>query len=148
MTAPTPADLEAAGWTAHGETGFGAAIQPFWIRDHGSGPESGPEMAILVEDRHLNSNLGSVHGAVLMALADVGLGIGAARAAGHGRMVTAQLAVQFLATTGPGVLLSCRPEVLRCGRRMIAVRGLLVAEGRTIASAEGLWAVIDPRPAP
>lgn len=137
----TPASLAADGWAARRSGGFNAAVEPFWIRE----AEGVPETGILIEDRHCNTNLGTIHGAVVMALADIALGLGAAHACGHQNLVTAQLSVQYLRTAPAGAFIHCRPEVVRQTRQLVFVRGLLCANNQNIASAEGIWKVISPR---
>lgn len=131
--------LKSAGWTAHEVDGFTGVVGPFWTR--GSGAES--EIGLIAEQRHCNNHLGIVHGGVLMTFADLGLGLGVARALGGSHCATAQLQVQFVAAASIGAFITCRPELVRRSRHLVFVRGLIGADGRIVASADGIWKVLE-----
>lgn len=136
--------LKAEGWHSAEGKRFTAAIGPIYIR----GQDKDWELGILAEERHGNNQAGTVHGGALMTFADIALGYGVSRALGHSNCVTAQLQVQFIAPAPVGKFISCKPEVVRCGSQLGFVRGLIVSDGKTVASAEGIWKVLEPRPKP
>src|SRR3546814_12293438 len=81
-----------------------------------------------------------------MNFADIALGWIAADALGATNCVTAQLAVQFVAAPKIGEFVSCSAELVRHTSQIIFVRGLITADGRTVASADGIWKVVEPKP--
>lgn len=130
--------LEADGWKCNEGRGFTAQVGPFWTRD-----EPVREMGILTEARHGNDHLGTVHGGVLMTFADLALGYGVARAIGGPHCVTVQLQIQLVATGKIGEFIHCQSEVVRRTSQLVFARGLILAGDRTIASADGIWKLID-----
>ena len=132
--------LAADGWTSRDAPGFTSAVGPFWRRGEGSTLEVG----IIVEPRHTNSNLGALHGGALMTFADICLGLRAADAIGGSHCVTAQLQLQFVATAPVGAFVSGKPELVRQTRDMVFVRSLITTGERTVASADGIWKILNP----
>jgi acyl-coenzyme A thioesterase PaaI-like protein len=135
--------LEAAGWrSVASDTGFNSLVGPFWLHDtEGAG--------LLIGERHCNPHLGTLHGGIVMTFADIALGIGAAGVLGEQRTstVTASMNTQFVAVAHVGEFLVCRPEVVRQSRHLVFVRGLICSGERTIASADGIFKVLEPRTA-
>jgi len=137
------ASLRAAGWTRHESSDFSAVLGPLWSRG-----TAGVDRAVgfLADARHVN-NRHTVHGGALMTFADIALGWVAADALGHHRCVTAQLALQFVASPRVGEFVFCQAELVRCTSQLAFMRGLITADGRTVASADGIWKALEPRPA-
>ena len=135
-------DLTAAGWTRFTLDGFSEQVSPVWMR--GAGDEL--EVGLLAEPRHCNTHIGTVHGGALMTFADIALGCRVGEALGHSRCVTLQLQLQFVSTGKSGELIVCRPELVRATAQVLFMRGLISAGGRTVASAEGMWKVLDRKP--
>jgi uncharacterized protein (TIGR00369 family) len=134
--------LKADGWTPLDADGFSAHLAPYWVR----GGNTAPEIGFIVEQRHSNTHMGSLHGGALMTFADLGLGYGASRVLGGSNCSTAQLQIQFVAVAKVGEFVSCKPEVVRQTTRLIFVRGLFKAGDRTIASGDGIWKVFEEKP--
>ena len=134
--------LKVDGWTPMGAGGFSEHLSPFWVR----GGNADPEVGFIVEPRHGNTHMGSLHGGALMTFADLGLGYGVARVLGGANCSTAQLQLQFVAVAKIGEFVSCKPEVIRQTTRLIFARGLIRAGARTIASADGIWKVFEEKP--
>jgi uncharacterized protein (TIGR00369 family) len=136
-------ELEAAGWEQFGITGFAGEVGPFWRRE----TDGQLEVGLLVEDRHCNSHLGTVHGGLVMTFADIALGLGAAKRVAAPRFngVTASLNMQFVAVAQAGEFLSCKPEVIHQGRQMLFMRGLIMSGTKTIASCEGIWKLLSKK---
>lgn len=132
--------LEANGWTRTSGTQFNAAAGPYWVRKDGSGRMVG----LLGEDQHGNGHVGTIHGGVLMTFADIALGMGVVDAANTRDCVTLQLQMQFTAAATIGSFLTCRPELVRKTSQIVFMRGLIMAGERTIASADGMWKLLDP----
>lgn len=134
------AALEAQGWHRLPTIRYSAAIGETWIR------VDGEEMIVgLHAGEHLaNDNLGIVHGGAMMTFGDMALGC----AVGYGKgepahFVTAQLQFYFTAAARIGSFITCRPEVVRRTSQMVFVRGLFEADGRTVASADGIFKMLD-----
>ncbi len=135
--------LIADGWTRIEALGFTATLGPLWRK----GPDEDCTLAFLADERQGNYS-GSVHGGALMTFADIALGYRGARALGHTGCVTVQLQVQFVSGARVGELVSCKPELVRLSKQMFFVRGLICAGGRTVASADGIWKVLEPKETP
>ncbi len=139
----TPERLLSAGWVKRESQGFNESVGPFYEYLQGDQITLG----IFVEERHTNLHIGTLHGGALMSLADVGLGAGIRPV--HGdlcyRCVTASLNVQFLAVARVGDFISVTPEILRSSKQMLFIRGLLKVGDKAVASAEGIWKVMENR---
>ena len=140
----TFSQLEVEGWerldVAEGFTGH---VGPYWLKKSAQGESVG----LVVAARHTNNHLGSLHGGALMSFADIGLGMGVVRVLGGDarRCVTTSLNTQFVAIAQVGEFVTIDPEVVRQGRQLVFVRGLIKAGDRTIASVEGIWKVLEAR---
>ncbi|WP_428310656.1 PaaI family thioesterase [Hydrocarboniphaga sp.] len=134
--------LRAAGWASMEASGFTGYIAPLWRRGT---PGVDRAVGFLADERHTNYQQ-TVHGGALMTFADIGLGWVAADALGHTRCVTAQLAIQLVASPKVGDFISCQAELVRRTSQMVFVRGLIKAGDRTVASADGIWKVLELRP--
>ena len=122
-------------------THFNATAGPYWMRRE----EDQTAVGLLTEDGHGNGHVGTVHGGVLMTFADIALGLGVVDAARTRDCVTLQIQMQFAATAPIGSFLTCRPELVRRTSQIVFVRGLIMAGDRTIASADGMWKLLDPQ---
>jgi uncharacterized protein (TIGR00369 family) len=134
--------LEAAGWTRSTGRGFTGHLGPLWVRE----AETERAVGMFVEDYHCNDFYGTLHGGVVMTLADIGLGHGVARVLGGLGCVTVSLQTQFVATARVGDFVICHSEVIRQSKHLVFVRGLITTGDVTVASAEGIWKVLAPRP--
>ena len=132
--------LLADGWRSLQTVRYSQAIGPtYWrLKDD--------VLAVgLIAQEHLaNDNLGIVHGGALMTFADMALGYGVGIAARHAKFVTAQLQVHFVASAPIGSFITCRPEVVRMTSSLAFMRGLIEVEGRNVASADGMFKLLDP----
>lgn len=119
---------------------YSAALGPTWAKLLDGRPIVG-----LQAQEHLgNDNLGIVHGGAVMTFADMALGYATAHATrGSASFVTAQMQVYFTAAAQVGDFVTCQPEVIRKTSSMIFVRGLIEAGGRTVASADGIFKLLD-----
>jgi acyl-coenzyme A thioesterase PaaI-like protein len=132
--------LIAEGWTLLTGTHFNETAGPYWVRR-----ENGIRVVgLLGEDRHGNGYVGTIHGGVLMTFADIALGMGVVDAADTRDCVTLQLQMQFTASAPIDSFLTCRPELVRRTSQVVFMRGLIMAEERTVASADGMWKLLDP----
>lgn len=143
MSEITPDKLLADGWERVEVGGFTGHVGPFWIRRGDDGLRT---LGLIVEPQHCNLHLGTIHGGVVMTFADIGLGCGVSDALGHNRCATASLQTQFVAVARIGQLVTCKAEVIRVSKQLVFVRGLIVADDRIIANADGIWKVMDSTP--
>jgi uncharacterized protein (TIGR00369 family) len=134
------AAMEADGWRRLPTIRYSAALGPTFTKRI-----DGKITAALLAQEHLgNDNLGIIHGGAMMTFADMAMGIGVGYAmGGKATFVTAQLAVQFTAAAKVGELITCQPEVVRKTSSMVFVRGLIEAGGRTVASVDGIFKLLD-----
>jgi len=137
----TPDALKEAGWKNIPSNPFSDLTGPIWTRGQGAERDVG----FVGAEKHGN-HMGNVNGAMLMALADVALGYRAVDELGQPFCATAQLQVHFVAAARMGELIACRAELVRRTRQLIFLRGLICAGERTVASADGIWKVLEPRP--
>ena len=137
----SPEILVEQGWRKLESDGFNGVVGPYWVRGDGANKTLG----LIVEERHANVHLGTIHGGVVMTFADIALGSGAAQLLGERRFncVTASLNTQFVSVAKVGEFISCKPEVIRQSRQLIFIRGLIQVEEKIIASVEGIWKVLD-----
>lgn len=134
----TDAELEAQGWTQAVMQHFSAALGPIWLR----GEPGDREVALFTTKRVVNDFEGMMHGGALMTFADIALGIAAADTLRPPLMATAQLQFHFTAAAPIGVLLTCKPEMVRKTSHLIFVRGLFEADGRTVGMADAMFKVL------
>jgi acyl-coenzyme A thioesterase PaaI-like protein len=135
-----PESLKAAGWQSHAMGGFHAAISPVWMKHD----ESGATLGLLAGLEHRNET-GSVHGGALMTFADIALGYNASFAIDRAPCTTAQLQIQFVSTGKFGEFITCRGEVVRATRDLVFMRGLIKSGERTVASADGIWKILNKK---
>jgi uncharacterized protein (TIGR00369 family) len=139
--AMTEDDLLADGWRRLPTVRYSAALGPSFSR-----MINGRITGALLAQEHLgNDNLGVVHGGAIMTFVDMAMGLGVGHATGSaGYFVTAQLSVQFVASANVGELVTCQPEVVRKTSSMVFMRGLILAGERTVASADGIFKLLNP----
>lgn len=135
------AALEAAGWHRLLAVRFSAALGPTW-----SIVREGVLTVALQAQEHLgNDNLGIVHGGAMMTFADIALGCAVGLANDfRPNFVTSQLSIQLVAAGRVGQLITCNPEIVRKTRSLVFVRGLFEADGKVLASADGIFSMLQP----
>ena len=138
MTAEiTDETLKAAGWTMIETTGFLNLIGPLWERS----VEGNREYAILAVDKHHNRR-NRVHGGVLMTLADRASGMIARVVSGRPTLATVQMDVHFIDAGQIGELLIAKPRVVRVTHTLIFTTAEVVADGRVVATASGVFKIL------
>lgn len=98
-----------------------------------------------LEPQHLNGG-GAAHGGVLMTFADYSLFIIALDHVIGLNCVTVSLAAEFVGHAPVGSLLTCRGDVIKAGRSLIFVRGIIDGDGTPVLNFSGTIKVIRPRP--
>lgn len=102
-------------------------------------------VALEAQDHLANDNLGIVHGGAMMTFADMALGCAIGQANNFKtNFVTVQLSCNLVAAGRVGQLITCNPEIVRQTSSLIFVRGVIEAEGKPLASAEGIFKSLDP----
>ena len=141
MSAMDEAALIADGWRRLPGVRYTAAVGPSWTKLH----DGRPIVGLQAQEHLANDNLGIVHGGAIMTFADMALGVATAHATGgKSQFVTAQMQVYFTAAAQVGDFVTCHPEVIRKTSSMVFVRGLIEAGGRTVASVDGIFKLLDP----
>ena len=145
----TEEELKAGGWRLLPTVRYSAALGPVWARFG----ENGPEIALDAQEHLGNDSFGIVHGGAVMTFADMACGFAVGHAvrgassfgdAAGSAFVTAQLQVHFTAAGKVGTFIYAYPEVVRKTSQLVFVRTLIECEGRTIASADGIFKLLDP----
>lgn len=104
---------------------------PFYYRVD----EHGPVSAFRAQRKHMNAD-GVVHGGCLMSFADVSLfTIAQGQLSGPG--VTVAFNSEFLSGALEGAWIEARGEVLRAGRSLTFVRGLVTSDGTPCMNFSG-----------
>ena len=114
---------EWAGWNHYpGGDPFEDLAGPFYCRIDESGQRI---CAFRAETKHMNGGM-FMHGGCVMTFADFSL-FWLAREAIEGQSsVTATFNAELVGTCGVGDLVECRGEVVKAGRSMVFLRGLIV----------------------
>lgn len=122
--------------------GFNHYVGPFYrLPDDDDGRVR--RFAIVVADKHMNA-AGTVHGGVLMTLADMAMGQTARLATGAKGGSTVSLNCDFVGPGRLGDIVEARVRVSRQARTMLFLSAELVAGDRLLLVANGLWKVIAP----
>jgi acyl-coenzyme A thioesterase PaaI-like protein len=136
---------EWAGWSWYpGGDPFEDLAGPFYFR---SGEDGVPVCAFRAGKKHMNGGL-FMHGGCVMTFADFALFVIAREAIAGTPTVTATFNCELVGTAREGDLVECRGEVVKGGRSMIFVRGLISnasAGGEPIASFSSVLKKTAPR---
>ena len=136
-TEMTNETLKADGWTVVETSGFLNLIGPLWER----AVDGHHEYAILAVDKHHNRR-SRVQGGVLMTLADRASGMIARLVSGRPTLATVQMDVHFIDAGQIGELLIARPRVVRVTHTLIFTTAEVVADGRVVATASGVFKIL------
>ena len=122
---------EWAGWSCYpGGDPFEDLAGTFYFKIDDDGR---PVCAFRAERKHLNGG-GFLHGGCVMTFADFSLFVIARDAIVGSPCVTATFNCELVGTAFEGDLVECRGEVVKPGRSMVFVRGLITCKGEPIAS--------------
>ena len=133
MKATVIEDGEFKGWQTWPEEPFEyESAGPFYFKVDDKGPVS----AFRVARKHMNA-AGVVHGGCLMAFADFSLFAIAHDQMGDEYGVTVAFTSEFLSGAPEGAYIEARGEVLRTGRTITFVRGLMTADGKPCLNFSG-----------
>jgi uncharacterized protein (TIGR00369 family) len=133
---------EWAGWLRWpGTDPFEDHTGPFFARPEGDQLVCG----FRPEAKNRNGG-GNVHGGALLTFADFSLFMIASAEPPEFHAVTATLNAEFVGAARPDRLLTARGEVVKAGRSMIFVRGLIDDEGAMVMSFSGVIKKINRAP--
>lgn len=126
---------EFAGWYYWPGDKFEAQIAgPFYYRKDEDGQ---PVTAFRAEEQHMNG-LGFMHGGCMMTFADFSLfAIADDHLDEDTSAVTVSMNSEFLSSAQKGALMEVRGDVLKAGRSLIFVRGVMTADGEPCLNFSG-----------
>lgn len=125
---------EFAGWSYwEGDKFEAELVGPFYQREEDNGTMVG---AFRAEDRHMNGH-GNMHGGCMMSFADFGLFVICEKELGEDSGVTLSMSSDFISAANAGDLMEVRGEVIRAGRSIIFIRGMVTANGKPCLNFSG-----------
>ena len=128
-------DGEWSGWLRWpGTDPFEDHAGPFYARYDAGGTI---ECGFRPEAKNRNGG-GNVHGGALLTFADFALFMIASAVLPEFHGVTATLNAEFVGAARPGRLLTARGDVVKAGRSLIFVRGIIDDEGNAVMSFSGV----------
>lgn len=127
----TMTEGEWAGWSWYpGGDPYEDLAGPFYFK---VGDDGRPVCAFKAEHKHMNGG-GFMHGGCVMTFADFCLFVIAREELKDHHAVTATFNGEFVGTARPGEIVQCTGEVVKSGRSMVFVRGLITAPAGTMMS--------------
>jgi acyl-coenzyme A thioesterase PaaI-like protein len=130
-------DPTAEGWRALPGAALPSGMGLPWAKRHDGHWRYG----LLTTQDHANPR-GAVHGGVLMTFVDHGLSMLVWEASSRSPCATIQLNGHFVDAVRPGEFVELAGDVVRRGRALVFVRGLLRVAGREVLAADGIWRVL------
>jgi len=113
---------EWAGWSYYpGGDPYEDLAGPFYFK---VGDDGVPVCAFRAERKHMNGGM-FMHGGCVMTFADFSLFVIARDAIAGSSTVTATFNCELVGSAGIGELVECRGDVVKAGRSMIFVRGII-----------------------
>ena len=138
----TVTEGEWAGWSYFpGGDPYEDLAGPFYFRNDETGQ---PVCAFRAEHKHMNGGM-FMHGGCVMTFADYSLFVIARDAIKDSRCVTATFNGELVGTAHIGQIVECRGEVVKAGRSMVFVRGLITCEGEPVMSFSSVLKKTGPR---
>jgi uncharacterized protein (TIGR00369 family) len=98
----------------------------------------------VVENKHMNG-AGTVHGGMLMGLADIAMSRTTREVTGAATCSTVALSCDFLAPGKLGELVEARVLVIRRTRTMVFLSATISAGERQLLVAQGVWKIGQAR---
>src|SRR3954470_14606340 len=138
----TVTEGEWAGWQCYpGGDPFEDLAGPFYYRIEDDGR---PVCAFRAEHKYMNGGL-FLHGGCAMTFADFALFVIARDVIDGSRTVTATFNGELVGTAREGELVECTGEVVKAGRSMVFVRGLITAPGGPVMSFSSVLKKVGTR---
>ncbi len=132
------------GWTLRPTKAFATHVGPFYVRPGGTDADG---CGFLADDRHGNKR-GVVHGGMIATAFDVALGNATWHAAGQKPCATIQLNVHFLGALKLGDFAYVEATVVKATRTIVFLRGTMTVGDRLVATADGVWKILEWRGEP
>jgi acyl-coenzyme A thioesterase PaaI-like protein len=127
----TVTEGEWAGWSYYpGGDPYEDLAGPFYFKE---GDDGHPVCAFRAERKHMNGG-GFLHGGCVMTFADFCLFVIGREAITGSPSVTATFNGEFVGTAHVGDLVECTGEVVKAGRSMVFLRGLITCKGEPVMS--------------
>jgi len=133
--------LLADGWAPLDSGGFIEIVGQIYVKEDGDAVRYG-----FIADARFKNRRSVLHGGYLSAFADRTLALAGRRVNNSGPQATIELSVRFIDAVHIGEFVESIPEVVRKTRSVIFVRGTMVVDSRTVATADGVWRIFAPRP--
>ncbi len=133
---------EWAGWQCYpGGDPYEDLTGPFYYR---TSPDGRHVSAFRAEKKHMNGG-GFLHGGCAMTFADFALFVIARDVIDGSRTVTATFNGELVGTAHEGDLIECTGEVVKAGRSMVFVRGLITTGGEPVMNFSSVLKKMGPR---
>ena len=133
---------EWAGWSFYpGGDPFEDHAGPFYFKHD---PDGRARCAFRAERKHMNGG-GFLHGGCVMTFADYSIFVIAREHLQGVPSVTATFNGEFVGTAHEGALVECAGEVVKAGRSMVFVRGIIESAGEPIMSFSAVIKKTRPR---
>lgn len=133
---------EWAGWNLwEGTDPFEDHAGPFYFKQDADGRAL---CAFRAERKHMNGG-GFMHGGCIMTFADFCLFVIAREELKDSRAVTATFNGEFVGAVSQGALVECKGEVVKAGRSMVFVRGLITTGSEPVMSFSAVIKKTRPR---
>lgn len=130
-----------AGWNIYDSDPFETHAGPYYNRTDEDGVSVS---AFRAEPKHMNGG-GFMHGGAIMTFADYCLFVIAREALQGSHSVTATFNGEFVGSVPPGALVEGRGEVVKAGRSMVFVRGLITTGDQPVMSFSAVLKKTGPR---
>lgn len=124
------------GWTIRPGKNFNTFVGPYYERD------GDPLRAGFVTDERHGNKRGVTHGGMIATSFDVALGNAAWSAAQGQRCATVQLTIQYVGALQLHEFAEVQVEIVRATRSLVFLRGVMLANERMIATADGVWKIL------
>ena len=128
------------GWVVRPTKAFATLAGPFFAPPEGDSLGCG----FVAAAKHGNKR-GVVHGGMLMTAFDVALGNATWHAASQRPCATVQLNISFVGAVKMGDFAFVKAEVVKATRSMLFLRGTMTVAGRVVATADGIWKILEWR---
>ena len=100
------------------------------------------EFQATIKENHLNS-AGITHGGFIAAFVDAGAGTAAHKSANQGTCVTISLELKFISAIKLGQTLVGKTKIQKKTKSMIFLTCELTAEDKIVATASGVWKILN-----
>lgn len=133
------------GWVIRPTKAFATLVGPFWCPPGDNADALG--CGFLADDRHGNKR-GVVHGGMVATAFDVALGNAGWHAAAQRPCATVNLNVQFIGALKLGEFAFIHAEIVKATRSLVFLRATMKVGDRIIATADGVWKILEWRGEP